>query len=293
MSQEQEFEETGKIEYHQGFYAAMMFEYEAAPVEIQKELQLGEQPVRLDMLIIKLNGEEPLGDPIGRFFKKYNVIEYKSPEDSLSIDDFIKVQSYAGFYKSIGRNVNEIPLKALTVSLVRHVFPREMFSVLRDEGFTIEEASPGIFYIKGPMCFPTQVVVTSRLAVEDYEALKILTTGAKEADILKFVENACRTKNPHASAVLQVSMAANRSLYQKLKKEGFMMSAFTEIFHDELAEAASKGRSEGFNAGRSEERRDIRDILIASGMKPKELQDRLIAGGMPPQKAASFAGLTV
>ena len=285
MSQEQRLEEAGKIEYHQGFYAAMLFEYEGAPVEIQKELQLGEQPVRLDMLVIRLNGGEPLCDPVGSFFRKYNVVEYKSPEDSLSIDDFIKAQSYAGFYKSIGRKVNEIPLKALTVSLVRHVFPREMFLVLKDEGFEVKEARPGIFYVEGPMCFPTQVVVTSRLPGENYEALKILTTEAKEADILKFVEEACRTKNPHAGAVLQVSMAANKALYQKLKKEGVMMSAFTEIFHDELAEAADKGRSEGL--------RDIRDILIAGGMKPQELQERLIAGGMTPQKAANFAGLTV
>ncbi len=64
-----------------------------------------------------------------------------------------------------------------------------------------------------------------------------------------------------------------------------MMSAFTEIFHDELAEAVNRGRSEGH--------RDIRDILIASGMKPQELQDRLIAGGMSPQKAANFAWLSV
>ena len=63
-----------------------------------------------------------------------------------------------------------------------------------------------------------------------------------------------------------------------------MMSAFTEIFHDELAEATNKG----FNAGRL----GFRDALIAGGMKPKELQDRLIAGGMTPSEAANFAGLT-
>ena len=88
-------EESGKIEYHQGFYAAMQFEYESAPVEIRKELQLGDQPARLDLLIIKLNDGESLSDPIGRFFRKYNVVEYKSPDDSLNIDDFIKAQSYA------------------------------------------------------------------------------------------------------------------------------------------------------------------------------------------------------
>ncbi len=37
---------------------------------------------------------------IGRIFRKYNIIEYKSPVDYLGIDDFYKVYGYLGFYKA-------------------------------------------------------------------------------------------------------------------------------------------------------------------------------------------------
>ena len=37
---------------------------------------------------------------IGRIFRQYNIIEYKSPEDNLDIDDFYKVYAYACIYKS-------------------------------------------------------------------------------------------------------------------------------------------------------------------------------------------------
>lgn len=50
---------------------------------------------------------------------------------------------------------------------------------------------------------------------------------------------------------------------------------------------------EARDEGRAEGRQDIRNILIAGGMKPKELQERLIAGGMAPVEAANFAGLPV
>lgn len=62
--------------------------------------------------------------------KKYNVIEYKSPEDSMTIDDFYKTVGYACLYKGYGKTVNEIPLSELTVSLFREAYPRELFAML-------------------------------------------------------------------------------------------------------------------------------------------------------------------
>ena len=44
---------------------------------------------------------------IGRIFRQYNIVEYKSPDDYLSIDDFYKVYAYCCLYKSIGDNQNE------------------------------------------------------------------------------------------------------------------------------------------------------------------------------------------
>ena len=74
--------------------------------------------------------------------KKYNVIEYKSPEDNMTIDDFYKTVGYACLYKGYGKTVNEIPLSELTVSLFREAYPRELFAMLEDAGHYIEEKYP-------------------------------------------------------------------------------------------------------------------------------------------------------
>ena len=51
-------EESVKIEYHYGFYAATHAEYHAfrEMLDFLQEQELGVEPVRLDMLIIKRDG---------------------------------------------------------------------------------------------------------------------------------------------------------------------------------------------------------------------------------------------
>lgn len=56
------------------------------------------------MLIIKKADKQPLHKNIGRIFRTYNVIEYKSPDDTLSIDAFYKAYGYVNFYKALTGN---------------------------------------------------------------------------------------------------------------------------------------------------------------------------------------------
>lgn len=60
---------------------------EADKLSFQKEYMLGEESMRMDMLlIIKKNTKDKVEKNIGRIFRKYNIIEYKSPTDYLSIE---------------------------------------------------------------------------------------------------------------------------------------------------------------------------------------------------------------
>ena len=133
-----------QVGYHYGFFAAIHFDYEVVQLKLsfQQELELGDKPIRLDMVIIKRSRGRALKDSIGRFIKRHNILEYKSPRKSLSIDDFYKVQGYACIYKSLARTVNAISIADLTVSIFCHMYPRKMFADLRGVGFTIEEVSP-------------------------------------------------------------------------------------------------------------------------------------------------------
>ena len=76
--------------------------------------------------------------------RRYNVIEYKSPTDNLSIDDFYKTLGYACLFKGYGTNVNQIPTNELTISIFYEAYPRKMLLTIEMEGHTTEEKYPGI-----------------------------------------------------------------------------------------------------------------------------------------------------
>ena len=251
-------EETVKIEYHYGFYAATHAEYHAfrEVLDFLQEQELGVEPVRLDMLIIKRDGPNPLKDAIGRFFRKYNILEYKSPEDGLTIDDFYKVQAYACLYKSMGKTVNSIPGDALTVSIFRHTFPRDMFTALEQTGLEVAEPHPGVFHIEGALTVPAQVIVTSRLPAGEYAAFKVLARDATREDIVQFMAERDAYAPEDVRAILRVSVAANEKIFQELEKEGAMVDAFERVFHEELTAARDAGIAIGEERG---EERGLRE----------------------------------
>lgn len=118
-----------KIQWHPAFYAATGLELheDMERLELKSEYNLSKEPIRVDLLIIK--NDESMGkikNEIGHIMRKYNVIEYKSPEDSMTIDDFYKTIGYACLYKGYGNTVNEIPENELSVSLFREVYPEKL-----------------------------------------------------------------------------------------------------------------------------------------------------------------------
>ena len=102
MSKEKE-KEKEKIEYHYGFYGAMRCRYECGftpqELELRQEVELGARPLRTDAIFLIYLEEIPFTDILGGRFNKRNVIEYKGPDDSLSIDGICKVLGYAFDYK--------------------------------------------------------------------------------------------------------------------------------------------------------------------------------------------------
>lgn len=67
------------------------------------------------------------------------MIEYKSQEDNLTIDDFYKMVGYACLYKGYGQYVDQIPIAELTVSIFRESYPRKLLLTLEQQGHKIEK----------------------------------------------------------------------------------------------------------------------------------------------------------
>lgn len=141
---------TNYIHYHPGFYGAteLEFRFEKAELSFTIEYNLFKEPTRIDMLVITKEQGAQLDNDVGRIFKQYNILEYKSPNYELSIDDFFKACGYGCMYKAQGDTVNQIPEDQITVSLFRDTYPRELFKALEESGRTIEQPYPGIYYIK-------------------------------------------------------------------------------------------------------------------------------------------------
>ena len=207
----------------------------------------------MDLLIIYKKTDDEINNSIGRIFRKHNIVEYKGPGDTLSIDVFYKVIGYAGLFKGLGKKVNEIPANDMTISFFRYSKPAKLFKDLKSEGARIENTSQGIYYVSEIINIPTQIVVMSELPQDEHSALRILSPGISVEDIRSFVGKALNYKEPgdrhNADSVLQVCVSANTATYRKIREEEKMCEALRELMKDEidkdLKNSYERGHSEG------------------------------------------------
>jgi len=283
-------ERTGKIKWHPGFWGGIELELKDYRdiLDFESEHYLSKEPIRMDMLIIKKKKNRKITNPIAEIFRKHNVVEYKSPLDSLTIDDFYKTIGYACLYKGLGKKVGEISEKELTVSIFRHAYPRELFSALREAGAEIKKVHDGVYRVEGIINIPTQIVVTKELEKGEHSALKILTGKADEYEVRKFIADAGKYNTPvdkhNADAVLQVSVTSNEELYGRLRKEKAMCVALRELMKDEIEQElnARTAQVEALGEARGEARGEKNGInkmkeavkAIKNGVKPSEIKKK-------------------
>ena len=234
--------EAVNIQWHPGFYGAAELEFisNKGDLEFQREFNLSKEPIRMDLLIIKKLSNIRIKNEIGHIFRKFNVVEYKSHDDALSIDDYYKTVGYACLYKGLGETVDQIPADELTISIFRESYPKAMFEAMKDWGLEINEHYPGIYYISGKrMPFDTQIVVTKQLNKETHRALRILSKHVNEDDVGAFIEKAAQMSEPgdrnNVDAVLQVSVSANKDIYEAIRRcDKVMCEALRELMKEDF-----------------------------------------------------------
>ena len=257
-------EENRSIRWHPGFYAGLGFELRKYRdvLNFDAEHVLSKEPVKMDLLIIKKVKDLIIENPIGEIFRQYNVIEYKSPEDSITIDDFYKTIGYACLYKGYGKTVNAIDAAELTISLFRHMYPGKLFDDLKNVGAMIEVKYPGVYYISGIINIPIQIIAVSELDDESFSALRVLTRNAKEKDVKRFISESIDIDSvmdkQDVDAVLQVSVSANTDLYEKIRRETTMCEALRELMKDEIQADVDKAVEEAVEKAVDKTERETR-----------------------------------
>jgi hypothetical protein len=167
------------------------------------------------IIIIKKDREAVIDNPIGAIFREINIVEYKSPDEHLSVSDFHTMGAYARLY-SVQKG-KETPDMSITFVTATH--PRELLAYLQDTcKFTLRERWPGIYYVEGDI-FPIQIIESSRLEGEGgIKLLKTLRRGLNGEQLRETIE--ILRKMPEGtflSAYLDTILQANTEALREMQ----------------------------------------------------------------------------
>lgn len=239
-----------KLQWHPAFAAALRItlQDEMKYLELQEEYLLSKKPPQIDVLILKKVKEISLKKKIGQIFRGHNIIEYKSPNDTLSINDFYKVYGYTCFYQSNTDKIKEIDPTDLTITFAGSHYPRELFKHIKEtRGIEVQQQSDGIYYLQGD-AIPMQFLYIPKLDKEENYWLQTLrnnlTAGEEIRTLMANYEKNRKLKD--YSAVMNLVTRAN---WTQMEVEKKMCDALNELFAEELKEADARGRKSGMIEG--------------------------------------------
>ena len=275
----------GKLQWHPAFGAALRITLrdEMDHLEMREEYLLGRKPLQMDILLIKNPKNIPVRKSIGQIFREHNIIEYKSPDDYLSINDFYKVYGYACLYQSDTDRVMQVDPGELTITFACSHFPREMLRHLqKSRGITAEDKGNGIFHLKGD-AISMQLLLIPKLSEGENYWLNHLRTDLKAGpEIHKLLANYEKHKDSRDyAAVMDLITRAN---WEEMEVEHNMCDALRELLSEELQEALSQGESKGLAEGRSKGRSE--GILLTKQIF------KLSAAGEPIESIAGKCGVS-
>jgi hypothetical protein len=261
-----------RIEWHPAFFEAIKMELEEYGDNLSfiSEYQLTAQPLRIDVVIVKKTGDVPVKKNIAAIFRQINILEYKSPDDYVSVKDFYLVYGYACLYMALnGTDVNE-----MTLTFVQSGRPRELFAHLQEKrGFTIEEKSAGIYTVTEDV-LPIQVINTRQLSSEDNLWLRDLDNRLDAAETGRLTAKIHKLgKAAQIGAYLYAIMKANAKSLQEARE----MNDFTLTLDQVLEEAGLTAKWEA----RAEKK------------KAREIAKNLLGNGISLEQTAQLCGLDI
>jgi hypothetical protein len=175
-----------RVSWHPAFLDAMRLELDQYRdrLEFSPEYQLTAEPLRIDLLIIKKPKDLVITKNIAAIFRETNIIEYKSPDDYISVEDFYKVYGYACLYISL----NKASINDMTITFVENRHPRVLIKHLREErGFVVEERERGIYTVRGNG-IPIQIIEGRRLPAGENIWLRDLDYGLGVEELVRVTE---------------------------------------------------------------------------------------------------------
>ena len=166
-------------------------------------------------------------------------------------------------------------------------YPRELFKKLKKLSAKIEEKAFGIYYVYGIINIPLQIVVTNLLEKGRYEALRILAPNAEEDEVRRFIEGTDdltdKDDKINADAILQVSVSANKKLYDKItRSDGVMCEALRELLKDDIDRTVNQAVDKAVN----------QTVIETKATDKREFAVNMLNGNEPISKITKYTNLS-
>ena len=250
------------ILWHPAFVEALRLELEQYEdvLEFYPEYQLTTGPLQIDVVIIKKAKDVVIKKNIAAIFKTDNLVEFKSPGDYVSVEDFYKVYGYACLYAYLAK----VPITGITLSFVESRYPRELLKHVRDvRNYTVENKSPGIYTVVGDI-LPIQVIDSRELSEDENLWLKDLSD---RLDIPAINRVAAEVQRQGKGARLRAYLNAIAQANAETIREAMKMSNAAVTLEQVLEETGCIARAEARAEARGEERTklEIAQNLIGMG----------------------------
>ena len=258
MTQDKERSSEKKLfQWHPANYAGLQIEFEDEKeyLSFEDEHQLGTKPMAIDILIIKNTEGYKVKKNIGRIFRKYNIIEYKSP------DDFYKVYGYTCFYKADTPTVNQIEVNELTITFISRKYPRKLLRHLElERGFAIQKIESGIYYIVGD-AIPIQFIVANKLSQTENLWLKGLTNQLHNYELTAALTKDYyeHKQNTLYESVMDIIMRANKKQFEEANN---MCEAMKEFIWEHYGDEIMKEKQASFTNGTQNGERKVNTLIF-------------------------------
>ena len=223
--------EVPAIAWHPAFVQAIQLELDDYKdvLEFRSEYQLSSEPLRIDCVVIKKAPDVKIKKNIAAIFREVNLLEYKSPDDYISVGDFYKVYGYACLYASF----EKVSINSMTISFVESRSPRELLAHLENERrYKVEENPSGIYTVSGDI-LPIQIINSSRLSAEENLWLKDLSYKLAPLEIQQILSEINRHgKGASVGTYLDVITRANQNSIMEALKMGKPILSFVEMLEE-------------------------------------------------------------
>ena len=282
---------SSRISWHPAFVEALQMELQEYrdDLEFVSEYPLAAEPLKIDCIVIKKAKGAVIKKNIGAIFREWNVIEYKSPGDYVSVADFYKVYGYTCLYASFER----IPITSLTVTFVESRHSQKLLRHLRDErGYAVAENHPGIYTVTGDV-LPIQVIDSRRLPADENLWLKSLSDRLDKGAFSRISSEIYRQgKAAQIAAYLDVIARANTKTMKEVMQMSDVPLEIAQIFEETgwaarwEARGRDEGRTEGEEIGRRKGGIEIARNALTKGLSIEMIHD---ITGLPAEEITNIS----